>query len=55
MCKATANGDITNLVREGVGVGEEEPITNYSTVVLFKVMQGHRSSCWMPSHVDGSD
>ena len=38
-----------NWVREGVGVGEEGPNRNYSTVLLFKVMQGHRSLCWITS------
>jgi len=53
--KAIASGYIRNWVRNGVGVGEEEPTSNYSMVVLFEVMQGHRSSCWMPSHGDGCE
>ena len=55
MRKATDIGSIRNLLMRCVDVREEELITNYSTVVLFKVMQGHRSSCCMPSRVDGCD
>jgi len=45
MRKATDIGSIRNLLMRCVDVREEELITNYSTVILFKVMPGHRSSC----------